>query len=74
MGKLETEASVEITLRQYNIDQGYIHIPAKKKDSFPDRETDIEIYICNKIFKAKFYVRESHQGFSRLTQLFREQT
>jgi len=69
--KLETDAGVEIVLRRYNVEQGYIHVPAKKKNMFPDRETDVEIYMGNMIFKAKFYTRESHQGFSALTRLFK---
>jgi len=32
------KASVEIILRAYNIEQGYINIPAKKMYNFPDKK------------------------------------
>jgi hypothetical protein len=66
------KASVEIILRAYNIEQGYINIPAKKMYNFPDKKTDVELHIGNSIYKVNFYVRESHHGFSRLTQFFKE--
>jgi len=38
--------------------------------NFPDKGTGVELHISNSIYKVNFYVRESHHGFSRLTQFF----
>ena len=63
---------VIITLRSYNIEQGYIQIPRDRWHLFPDHTTTLRLETDRKdISQAGFYVKGSHHGLSKMTPWFR---
>ena len=61
---------VECTLPRKK--QGFFTIPEEKMDDFPNKTTLVKLIYCEKPYEVRFYVAETHHGFSRLTKLFKD--